>query len=121
MKTGLRGVSLPFAGLITLWFLERPAPISSTVPVSTYRGTFSRAVDNLRTGVNAEETVLTPGNVNVSRFGKVFSYVIDGVADASPLYVANVTMPGVGVRNVVYVATEHNSVYAFDADGGRQT
>ena len=60
---------------------------------------------------------LTLSNVNATSFGKLASYAIDGIAHASPLYVANVNIPGVGVRNVVYVATEHDSVYAFDADG----
>ena len=66
---------------------------------------------------NLNETVLTPSNINPSNFGKLFSYQTDGIAHASPLYVANVTIPDVGVRNVVYVTTEHDSVYAFDADG----
>ncbi|MBZ5621860.1 MAG: pyrrolo-quinoline quinone [Acidobacteriia bacterium] len=61
--------------------------------------------------------VLTPTNVNAAQFGKLFSYPLDGVADASSLYVANVSIPGQGFHNVVYVATEHDTVYAFDADG----
>ena len=60
---------------------------------------------------------MTPANVNPTQFGKLFSYAIDGIAFASPLYVANVNIPGNGYHNVVYVATEHDSVYAFDADG----
>jgi hypothetical protein len=79
----------------------------------------TRDVDKLRTGLNPVETVLTPANVKASQFGKLFSYPIDGVSDASPLYVANVNIPGKGLRNVVYVATEHDSVYAFDADGAQ--
>ena len=56
-------------------------------------------------------------NVNQNQFGKLFSYPIDGMAFASPLYVANVSISGQGYHNVVYVATENDSVYAFDADG----
>src|SRR6185312_9061516 len=73
--------------------------------------------DNLRSGLNANETVLAPSNVNQTQFGKLFAYNIDGLAYASPLYVANVNIPNQGVHNVVYLATEHDSVYAFDADG----
>jgi hypothetical protein len=78
---------------------------------------FTHHNDNARTGQNLGETVLTKTNVNAANFGKLASYTIDGIAHAAPLYVANVNIPGVGIRNVVYVATEHDSVYAFDAEG----
>ncbi len=74
--------------------------------------------DNARTGQNLTETRLTPNNVNSASFGKRFNLVVDGKVDAQPLYVSGLIIPGAGVRNVVFVETEHDSAYAFDADTG---
>ena len=74
--------------------------------------------DNARDGLDASETILTPADVSSSTFGKVGFDAVDGKVDAQPLYVPGVSIPGKGTHNVLYVATENDSVYAFDADTG---
>jgi chitodextrinase len=94
---------------------------NAVVYVTNHEGVFTHHNDNARTGQNVNEIVLTPSNVSSATFGKLASVDLDGNSHASPLYVAGVTIPGQGVHNVVYVATEHNSVYALDADGRSTT
>jgi len=72
--------------------------------------------DVARTGQNLEETILTPANVNAATFGKLFAQKVDGSIVAQPLYVPNVQFSNGTFHNVIYVATQHDSVYAFDAD-----
>lgn len=72
--------------------------------------------DNLRTGANLSEKILTPRNVNARQFGKLGSFKVDGAVYAQPLYVPGLEIPGKGKHDVLYVATEHDSVYAFDAN-----
>lgn len=74
--------------------------------------------DNARTAANTDELLLTPSNVNKNSFGRLFSVPIDYQALAQPLFVPNVDIPFQGTHNVVYVVTQANSVYAFDADNG---
>ena len=87
-----------------------PAPAFAQTSVTTQHN------DAARTGANLTETVLTTTNVNVSQFGKLFERAVDDEIYAQPLYVEGVNIPALGIRNVVYVATNNDSVYAFDAD-----
>jgi hypothetical protein len=89
-------------------------PPSTVSCVCTWHG------DNGRTGLNASETALTPANVNTGQFGKIASFGVDDPVYAQPLYVANVTISG-AAHNVVYVATEKATIYAFEADGKNAT
>lgn len=76
--------------------------------------------NSARTGANTNETLLTPANVNKNSFGRLFSFPVDYVVLAQPLYVPNVDIPGQGTHNVIYVVTQMDSVYAIDADTGTQ-
>jgi Immunoglobulin I-set domain len=72
--------------------------------------------DVSRSGVNAAETALTTSNVNSTTFGKVGEFSVDGQIDSQALYLSQLAIPGQGTKNVLYVATEKDSVYAVDAD-----
>ncbi|MHB8455581.1 MAG: pyrrolo-quinoline quinone [Acidiferrobacterales bacterium] len=85
------------------------------ITVTFLNGVLTYKNDNARSGDDLQETVLTPSNVNTATFGKIFSFPVDGAVYAQPLYVAHIPIAG-QIHNVVFVATEHDSVYAFDAD-----
>ena len=97
--------------LVVTVFCIFSAVLQAQVNVTTYHN------DNARTAQNTQETLLTPANVNSGQFGKLFSVSVDGWVYAQPLYLSNVNIGG-GTHNVLYVATEHDTLYAMDADAG---
>src|SRR6267154_553716 len=107
MKTAIRAFSA-----VLFFFLLGPgiACTWAQINITTER------YDNSRTGANLNETVLTTSNVNSTQFGKLYSYVVDGSVQAQPLYLSNLTIPSHGSRNVLFVVTMNDVVYAFDAD-----
>src|SRR3954454_14612902 len=90
--------------------------LSAAFPANAQVNVLTAHNDNARTGLNSNETILTPTNVNIYGFGKIYDRHVDGPVYAQPLYVSNLPIPGKGTHNVVFVATMHDSVYAFDAD-----
>jgi hypothetical protein len=98
------------SAILTVNAATGPTSASSNVDVITYH------YDNLRTGQNTSETTLTTTNVTQAQFGKLGSFTVDGNVDAQPLYLSNVAIPNKGTKNVLYVVTEHDTVFAFDAD-----
>jgi hypothetical protein len=116
------------AGATTLQSVATSGAISHSVPVQVSvsakaAGSSGDVVtyhyDVARTGLNPNENTLTPANVTSSKFGLLRVLAVDGKVDGEPLYLSNLGVGGVQ-RNVVYVVTEHDSVYAFDADTGAQ-
>jgi len=108
MKSWLVCSSLSVSALVLLL----SSPIIGQVPVTTYHN------DNYRSGVNAQETILTPSNVNEVTFGKRLVLPVNGYIFGQPLYVPNVNINGT-LHNVVYVATEQDQAYAYDVNSGQ--
>src|SRR5258708_3874484 len=103
------------AGVHTVTVTASGQSANATVYVTDNPGVFTHHNDNFRTGQNLNETALAPANVTPATFGKLFACAVDGEVYAQPLYVANFAIAG-GTHNVVFVATQNDSVYAFDAD-----
>ena len=107
----------PGLHVITAKLTANPSVGGSAVAyVTDFPGTLTWRNDNARSGVNKYEMALSPATVNSSTFGKLFSCPIDGYAYAQPLYVPNLVMGDGKTHNVIFVATEKDSVFAFDAD-----
>ena len=120
MKRGICGSLVSLGCLIAVVFFFSLST-QAQAPATGFKGVFTWRSDNLRTGQNTQETTLTPANVNSTTFGKVFSYPVTGQIYAQPLYVPSVNIPTKnGTFNVVYVVTEQDWVYAFDADGAHK-
>ncbi len=115
---GPRSFLLPvFVAILAVMFaaIVGTNAASQSVSVTTYH------YDNYRTGWNANETTLTPANVNTSDFGLLHSVALDDQVDAQPLYMPAVNITAgqyQGVHNVIYVATEGDTVFAIDAQSG---
>ncbi|MFL6302933.1 MAG: Ig-like domain-containing protein, partial [Candidatus Sulfotelmatobacter sp.] len=109
VASGLTSITASLNGLSGTTSITVTLPPGSGVDIPTWH------VDNNRSGLNANETSLTPANVAPKTFGKLFSYLVDGYAYAEPLLISNVTING-AAHDVLYVATENDSVYALDAD-----
>jgi len=101
--------------LFAAFFLVAGFLAVSSMGASAQQQVLTYHNNNGRTGLNSAETTLTLSNVNSGMFGRLFTLSVDGLVDAEPLYLSAVTVQG-GTHNVLIVATEHDSVYAFDAD-----
>jgi hypothetical protein len=107
LAKALGAVVLSFAAVISSSLCSPMAGAQVSVLTNKY--------DNTREGQNPNETLLTSANVNSSRFGKLYAFSLDEYVSAQPLYMYGLTISG-GTHNVVFVATENDSVYAIDAD-----
>jgi hypothetical protein len=103
-----------FKSFFYFWLVVLSA--SSAVKNAAGESVLTYHNDNARTGANTNESQLTLANVNARSFGLLMKHDVDGYVYAQPLFVAGVKIPGRGTHDVVYVATENDSVYAFDAD-----
>ena len=107
----------PALACVALLAIITFANLIPTAQGQGFSGTFTQHNDLSRTGQNTQETILTTTNVRYTTFGRVFSLPVDNQVYGEPLYVPSVSIPGQGVHNVLYVVTEGDSIYAFDADG----
>jgi len=90
--------------------------LTGICPLHSQNNFLTQRGNNQRTGSFTNEKTLTTSNVNVDGFGRLYSYPVDGQVYAQPLYMQGVNVQGKGIRNVLFITTMHNTVYAFDAD-----
>ena len=109
---------MPFLRPVFLIALVLSGVLFDGVPKAYSQNVLTYHYNNQRTGLNSSETTLTLSNVNYTTFGKLFELAVDGKVDAQPLYLSAVPISGKGTHNLLIVATENDSVYAFDADVG---
>ena len=88
---------------------------SATIYLTDLKGVLTYHNDNARDGINTRELALSSSTVTTATFGKLFSCVVDGAVYAQPLWMKGVSIAG-GIHNIIVVATQHDSVYVFDAD-----
>lgn len=125
----LAAVMMALIGLITLAAhvnspSKDPPLATATItpsPTNCINSVITQHNDNNHSGSNLNEALLNTSNVNPNQFGKLFTLLVDGQIYAQPLYLCNVNIPNQGIHNVIYVATMHNTVYAFDADDQNTT
>src|ERR1700687_6432318 len=123
MRRALHARIVLLSGAILVFSLLSALIVRSQMAIEaplSFQGVLTYHNDNLRTGRNSSETALTLNNVNSTKFGKLFVIPTDGRVDAQPLYAPNVSIPGNGTHNVLFVASEHGTVYGFDADSGSE-
>src|SRR6202158_4177691 len=121
MRRALHARIVLLSGAILVFSLLSALIVRSQMSIEaplSFKGVLTYHNDNMRTGRNSSEILLTLNNVNSTKFGKLFVIPTDGRVDAQPLYAPNVSIPGNGTHNVLFVASEHGTVYGFDADSG---
>src|SRR5262249_50662003 len=109
-KDSQAGKSIFVRAVLLATWMVLGASVSGAENVLTHHN------NNFRTGATLDETILNTSNVNSAQFGKIYTRHVDGDIYAQPLFVKGVDIPGRGRKNVVFVVTARNNVYAFDAD-----
>jgi hypothetical protein len=105
----------PTAGIHTVTATSGTSAGSASIAVTDLSAVLTYHNDTARDGTNLREYALTPSTVTTATFGKLFSCAVDGAVYTQPLWLHGLSIAG-GIHNVIFVATQHDSAYAFDAD-----